>query len=108
MTEVSFEEFSKIEIKIGRIVEAERLTGSNRLLKLKVDIGGETRQSIAGLAEYYKPEDLKGRLAAAVVNLKPRKVFGEASEVMLLAAIDGGNISLLKPDRDVSAGSKVA
>jgi len=107
LTELSFEEFSKIDIRIGRVVEAERLTGSSRLLKLKISLDGEEKQSIAGVAEHYRPEDLKGRLVAAVVNLKPRKVFGEVSEVMLLAAIDGETISLLKPDRDVSAGSKV-
>lgn len=108
LTEVPFEEFTRLDFRIGRVVEAERLKGSNKLLKLQIDIGGERRQSIAGVAEQYTPEELKNRLVAVIVNLKQRKVFGEVSEVMLLAALDKDKMSLLNPDKEVSEGSKVS
>ncbi len=108
MSDVSFDEFARLDFRIGRVVEAERLEGSTKLLRLWIDIGGERRQSIAGLAEHYSPEELKNWLVAVIVNLKPRKIFGEVSEVMLLAALDSEKVSLLNPDREVSEGSKVA
>ncbi len=109
MTEVSFDEFMKLDFRVGKVVEAERLKGSSKLLRLQVDIGGERRQSIAGLAEQYTPEEMMNRLVAVIVNLTPRKVFGETSEVMLLAALDkeSKKISLLTPDKEVSEGSRV-
>lgn len=74
---------------------------------MQIDIGGKTRQSVAGLGEQYRPEDLRSRLVAVVTNLKPRKIFGLDSEVMLLAAIDGPAVALLSPDKAVSPGAKV-
>jgi methionyl-tRNA synthetase len=107
---VPFDEFARLDFRVGRVVEVGRLKGSEKLLKLKIDIGGEKRQSISGVAEYYTPEELNGKLVAVVTNLKPRKVFGEVSEVMLLAALDSrkDTLSLLKPDKEVSSGSKVS
>jgi len=105
--EVSFEEFSRIDIRIGKIVDAQPVSGSKKLIKLMVDIGGMVKSSVAGIGENYKPEQLLSKLVAVVTNLKPRKVFGVDSEVMILAAIDGPNISILNPDKQVSAGSKV-
>ena len=109
---VTFDEFANLDLRIGQVVEAEKLKGSDKLLKLKIDLGGEKRQSISGIAEHYTPEELKGKMVAVITNLKPRKVFGEISEVMLLAALDKAtdkeHLSLLKPDRDVSAGSKIS
>ncbi|MEM2634223.1 MAG: methionine--tRNA ligase subunit beta [Nitrososphaerales archaeon] len=104
---MSFEEFSKIDLRIGKIVEAEMVPGAKRLIRLKIDLGGEIKQSIAGLGEHYKPEDLKSKLVVVVTNLKPRKIFGLDSEVMLLAAIDGQTVSLIEPDKKISVGSKV-
>jgi methionyl-tRNA synthetase len=112
LVEVTYDEFAKIDLRIGEVVDAERLEGSNKLLKLQIDIGGERRQSISGIAEHYTPEELKGKMVTVITNLKPRKVFGEVSEVMLLAALDKvddkENLALLRPDRDVSAGSEVS
>jgi len=106
------EDVAQAEDQFGQVVEAEKLKGSDKLLKLKIDLGGEKRQSISGIAEHYTPEELKGKMVAVITNLKPRKVFGEISEVMLLAALDKAtdkeHLSLLKPDRDVSAGSKIS
>ena len=105
---VSFEEFSKIDMRIGRIIEAEPVPNSKKLLKLKIDLGGGVvKQSVAGLADQYKPEELKSKLVAVVTNLAPRKIFGLESEVMLLAAVDGDKVSILQPDKQPKEGSKI-
>jgi methionyl-tRNA synthetase len=105
---VSFEEFSKIDMRIGRIIEAEPVPNSKKLLKLKIDLGGGVvKQSVAGLADQYKPEELKSKLVAVVTNLAPKKIFGLESEVMLLAAVDGDKISILQPDKQTKEGSKI-
>jgi len=108
MSEVPFDGFIKLDFRIGRVIEAEKIKGSSKLLKLIVNIGDEKRQVIAGIGEYYTPEELKSKLLVFVVNLKSRKVFGEVSEAMLLAAFDETNISLLIPDKDISIGSKIS
>jgi methionyl-tRNA synthetase len=107
MTEASFDDFTRLDFRIGRVVKANYLEGSEKLLKVQVNIGKEKCQAIAGLAEHYSPEDLINQLVAVIVNLQPRKIFGEVSEVMLLAAVDGSKVSLLNPDKEVSEGSKV-
>ena len=108
MTEISYDEFARLDFRVGRVIKAERLEGSHKLLKLQIDIGGKRRQSIAGLAEQYTPEELKNRLVSVIVNLKPRKIFGEVSEVMLLATLDGEKTALLIPDKEVAEGSKLS
>lgn len=107
MSEVSFEEFSRIDVRVGKIVDAQPVPGSKKLIKMMIDIGGEVRPSVAGIGESYTPEQLKSKLVAVVTNLKPRKVFGIESKVMILAALDGSKISIVQPDKEVSVGSKV-
>ncbi len=82
---ITIEEFSKIDLRVGRVVSAERIPGT-RLLRLIVDIGSEKRQIIAGLGEYYSPEDFIGKTVVIVANLKPKRIRGYMSEGMLLAA----------------------
>lgn len=106
--EVTFEEFQKIDIRIAKVLEVSRVPNSARLLKLSLDVGGVTRQCIAGVGAKYEPEQLKDKLIAVVTNLKPRKIMGLVSEVMLLAAADGPEISTLVADRPLSSGAKVA
>jgi methionine--tRNA ligase beta chain len=105
--DVSFEEFQRIDVRVGRVIEAERVAGSKKLLRLVVDLGEIKRQCITGIGEQYESKDLNGRLIAVVTNLKPRKIMGFDSEVMVLAALDGPKISILGPDKEISAGSKV-
>ncbi|MEM2179417.1 MAG: methionine--tRNA ligase subunit beta [Nitrososphaeria archaeon] len=110
MSLLEFGDFAKLDIRVGKIVKAERVAGAKKLLHLEVDLGGEVRSCVAGLAEYYSPEELLGKIVAVVTNLKPRKMFGLESQVMLLAAIDSknsSNVSLLVPDKPVTTGSKV-
>jgi len=104
---IKFEDFQKLDLRVGKIVEAERVEGSEKLIKLKVDIGGEERQLVAGIGKVYSPEDLIEKEIIVVANLEPKVLFGIESQGMLLAAEDGENIALLIPDKEVKPGSRV-
>jgi len=105
---VSFEEFSKMDLRVGKITKAESVTGSRNLVKMLIDVGGgETRQAVAGIAQYYSPKELEGKHVAVIVNLQPKRMFGVESNVMILAAEDEKTVSILLPDRSVKVGSKI-
>lgn len=107
MNSINFNDFTKMEIKVGKILEAVLVSGSNKLIKMKVDIGEEERNLVAGIAQYYSLEDLIGKTVIVLVNLEPKTIFGIESQGMLLASIDGENVSLLQPDKDMKIGSVV-
>lgn len=107
MENINFEEFQKIDLRIAKVISAEKIKGSERLLKLGVDLGNEKRQIIAGISKFYEPKDLIGREVAVVVNLEPRTLMGLESQGMVLAASDEGRPILLKPDKEVSPGTKI-
>jgi len=105
---VSFEEFSKMDLRVGKITKAEPVTGSRNLIKMHIDVGeGETRQAVAGIAQYYSAKELEGRQVAVIANLQPKRMFGIESNVMILAAEDEKTVSILLPDRPVKLGSKI-
>jgi len=104
---ISFEEFQKIDLRVGKIVEAEKVEGADKLLKLKVDLGAEKRQLVAGIAKFYQPKDLIGREIVVVVNLEPKTLIGIESQGMLLTADIEGKPVLLKPDEEVPPGTKI-
>jgi methionine--tRNA ligase beta chain len=104
---VSYEEFSKMDLRIGKITKADPVQGSRNLVKMLIDIGSENRQAVAGIAQYYNPKDLEGKSVAVIANLQPRKMFGLESNVMILAAEDDKTVSILLPDRPVKTGSKI-
>jgi len=105
---VSFEEFSKMDLRIGKITKAEAVPQSRNLIKLLIDIGGgELRQAVAGIAQQYSSKELEGKQVAVIANLQPKRMFGIESDVMILAAEDEKTISILLPDRPVKVGSKV-
>ena len=104
-TIVSFEDFQKLELKTGRVIAAEPVKKSNKLLKLQVDIGSETRQIVAGMQQFYKPDELLGKDVVVVVNLAPVKIFGMESNGMVLAA--GDEASLIVPLKPVKPGTKI-
>ncbi len=105
---ISFDEFQKLDVRIGTIVSAERLTGSDKLLKLGVNVGEQTpRQIIAGIAKYVAPEALLGAQCPFVINLEPRTIRDLESQGMLLAIDAGDGFALLHPSRAVAAGSRV-
>jgi methionyl-tRNA synthetase len=102
---ISLEEFQKMDIKTGRVLAAEMVPKSDKLLKLEVDIGSEKRQIIAGMQQLYKPGELIGKDVVVVTNLAPVKIFGIESNGMILAAGDAA--SLLVPEKPVEPGTKV-
>jgi methionyl-tRNA synthetase len=104
---ISFEQFKLLDIRVGVIKEAGPIKGSNKLLKLNVDIGSEIRQVVAGIAQGYRPEDLIGMQVLVIANLEPAKLFGVESQAMLLAADTGGKAVLLRPSENVEPGTKV-
>ena len=105
---INFKEFQKIELKIAKILKAERVEGSEKLIKLQLDLNEEeSRQILAGIAGFYQPEDLINKEIVVVANLEPREIFGMESRGMLLAADDDGKPVLLKPDKEVSPGTKI-
>lgn len=107
-TTITFEEFSKLDLRVGKIVKAENVPKSRNLVKLTIDIGGgQLKQAVAGIAQYYEPKLLEGKHIAVLANLQPKRIFGLDSEVMILAAEDDKTISILMPDKLVEAGSKI-
>lgn len=104
---ITIDDFSKVDLRIAKIVNAESVEGADKLLKLTLDIGAETRMVFAGIKPAYAPEQLIGRLTVAVVNLAPRKMKFGVSEGMVLAAGDGKDIYLLSPDSGAQPGMKV-
>lgn len=106
METVNFEDFKKVDIRIGKIISAQRIESSNKLLKLQVDFGTETRQILAGIAKFYEPETLVGKLCPFVFNLAPKIMGDLESQGMILAADDNGPV-LLHPDKEIAQGSIV-
>ncbi|HYL46605.1 MAG TPA: methionine--tRNA ligase [Candidatus Limnocylindrales bacterium] len=106
---ISIEDFAKVEMRVGIVKSAEKVAGADRLLKVMVDIGDEVRQVLAGIAQYYVPEDLVGRKVVVVVNLAPRKMRGQESNGMIVAASVGpeGRPVLATFTEDVPAGAKL-
>ncbi len=104
---ISFEDFKRLEIRIGKIVSAEKVEGTDKLLKLEVDLGEEKRQLVAGIAQNYEPEQVVNKEVPILVNLEPRKIRGVESRGMLLAAIENDGPVLLHPDREVPPGSMI-
>ena len=106
--EIPFDDFMKLELRIGKVEEATLIPESRNLLKLVVDFGSEKRQSVAGLLRYYKPEELVDKKFVFVLNLQRRKLMGIESQCMVLAAEDNeGNVILLSPEKDIEAGSRI-
>ena len=102
---ISFKEFKKMEMKVGTINKIEEIPNSKNLIKLKVDIGGQIKQAIAGIKGYYKPTELEGKQFVFLTNLEPAKLMGETSEIMILAAVEGERVVLIKPEKEISNGS---
>ena len=104
--EISFDEFKKIELRVGEIISVEDMEGSEKLIKLKVSFGDEERQILAGIKNYYSSEDLIGNKFVFVTNLEKRKMMGLESQGMILAAGDEDDRPvLICPEKDVKVGS---
>lgn len=107
-TNIPFDEFQKLDLRIGKIVEAAQIPGSRNLIKMMIDFGTEKRQAVAGLLKWYKPEDLVGKKCAFILNLQHRVMMGVESQCMIFAAEDdAGNVVVLQPEKDIIEGSRI-
>ena len=106
--EISFDDFVKVELKVGEIIACEAVPKSSKLLKETVKFGNETRTIVSGIAKHYKPEEMVGKKVVFVTNLAPRKICGILSEGMIMGAEDeNGNFSLVTPEKDVASGTRL-
>lgn len=105
---ITIDNFKQVDLRVARVLSAERVPKSEKLLKLQISLGSEQRQVIAGIAQHYKPEELVGKKIVVVANLAPAKLMGQDSQGMLLAAsTNDGNLTILALDRDIPEGSIV-
>ena len=106
--EVPFADFQKLDLRIGKIIEAIQVPTSKKLIKLIVDFGSERRQAVAGLLKYYSPEQLVGKKCVFLLNLQRRFLAGIESQCMILAAEDvEDHVTVLMPEKDIAEGSKI-
>jgi methionine--tRNA ligase beta chain len=106
--EITFDYFEKIDLRVGKIIEATAVPASKKLIQMLVDFGTEKRQCIAGIQKFYKPEELGGKKYVFLLNLQKRMIAGLESQCMVLAAEDAaGAVSVLQPEKDIAEGSKI-
>lgn len=108
--QIQFDDFAKVDLRVGTVTSAEDHPNADKLLVLQVDLGDETRQILAGIRGIYEPADLVGRQIIVVANLAPRKMRGLESQGMLLAASDEGKetLGVVAPDKFIAPGSRVS
>lgn len=104
---ITFEEFRKMDIRVGKVKNAEKVKGTERLLKLEVDIGSEIRTLVAGIGDVYSAEKMVGKEIPILTNLKPKVIRGIESKGMILCVDVNGKPVLIRPERDVPPGSKI-
>ncbi len=104
---ITYSDFEKLDLRIAKIVAAEAIPTSEKLIKLSLDVGGESRQIVAGIKKQYTPEEIVGKYIVIVANLEPRKLMGEESRGMLLAAGDDERFALIIPEKEVNSGTCV-
>jgi methionyl-tRNA synthetase len=104
---ISFDDFTDLDLRVAEVLEAEKIEGSNKLLKVKLDIGDEKRQVVAGIARHYEAEEIIGKKVIMVANLEPATIFGVKSNGMVLAASNDEKLTLATVEGDISSGSSV-
>lgn len=104
---IDIKDFSKVDLRVATVLAAEKVEGADKLLKLQIEMGAETRQIISGIAQHYKPEEMIGKKVIVVANLKPAKIRGVESFGMLLAAKEGDKLVLASTDSDIGSNAKV-
>lgn len=108
LPQIQIDDFAKIDLRVAKVIACEKVNKSDKLLKLQLDIGIETRQVVSGIAKYYKPEDLIGKKVIMIANLKPAKLMGIESQGMILAASNGDKLVLATVDGNIPVGSKLS
>jgi len=104
---ISIEDFAKVDLRVAKVLEAEKVEGADKLLKLRLEMGNEVRQVVSGIAKHYSPEELAGKYVVLVANLKPVKLRGIESQGMILAASNSSDLSIVTVDKPIDNGSRV-
>ena len=104
---ISYDDFTKLDLRVARILEIEKIPGKTKIVKGEIDLGDETRNVIIGGAEFYEPDDLVGKTVIVVANLEPKKMAGVESNAMLLAADINDKPFWLTVDSEVPSGTKI-
>lgn len=104
---ISIQDFQKMRLVVGRITSVEEHPNADKLYVMRIDLGTETRQTVAGLKPYFQPEDLEGKLVAVVANLEPAQLRGVESQCMILAAQEGQKVVCLVPEEPVAPGTPI-
>lgn len=107
MEEISFNDWKKLDIRVGKVLEVKDHPEADKLYVLKVDFGEFEKWIVSGLREHYTKEEVEGKKFCFIVNLEPKTLIGVKSEGMVLAAVEKDKVVLLEPDKDISEGSKV-
>ena len=107
MTLISYDDFAKLDIRVAKVIEVEKISGKSKIVKGVIDLGDEKRNVIIGGAEYYQPEELVGRTVIAIVNLEPRKIAGIESGAMLLAADTNDKPYWLTVNEEIPLGTRI-
>ena len=106
--EISYDDFDKLQFRVGKILHAEEVKKSKKLLRFQVQIGTEVRQILSGIKSSYKPEDLVGKRVMVLTNLKPREICGFTSQGMILSAEDAeGKLAVMTPAKAMPAGAEI-
>ena len=108
MTEISLDEFKRVELRVAKVLDAEEIPGADKLWRLTIDVGTEKKQIVAGIKLFYTKEAVIGRSIIVVNNLNPATIRGVESRGMLLAAKEGGTLSVLTLDKELPPGSVVS
>jgi methionyl-tRNA synthetase len=104
---INFDDFKKVDLRVGKVIQAEKVEKSDKLLKLMISIGEEERQVLSGIAKSYSPEDIINKNVILVANLEPRNIMGFESKGMVLAVGDENGVVLISPEKDIEAGLQV-
>src|SRR3989344_2980137 len=104
---IPFNDWKKMDLRVGKILEVKDHPNADKLLVFKVDLGDEVRTIVAGIKNYYKKEELKGRKVVVFVNLEQRELRGIKSEGMILAAVKDDKVILLQPEKDIDVGAVI-
>ncbi len=104
---IKIEDFQRLDLRIGKIISAQKISGSNKLLDLEIDLGEEKRKIVAGIGKNYQPGDLLGKEVVVLVNLEAKEIFGLKSDGMILAVEDKKGPIILVPERETVIGAKI-
>ncbi len=107
LPQISIDDFFKVELRVGKVLECEKVENADKLLKSRIQIGDEIRTIVSGIAKFYTPEEMVGKRVVVVTNLQPRKMRGIVSEGMILCASNDDELKIVSPEGEIASGSEV-